>query len=116
MFEAISDTADIGRVACHSAILRATPRHISGLRKSSGEHTFPSINLYNRPFSNRASNVGASLYLASREWEAASPVEVAVSIHSFGQGVELHTITINQDLSTTTICPQQYSLLLDLTV
>jgi hypothetical protein len=80
IFEAISDTADIGSVACHSAILRATPRHISGRRKSSGEHTLPSMNLYNRPFSNRANNVGASLYLASKECEAASPIEVAVSI------------------------------------
>jgi len=45
---------DIGSVACHSPSLCATPRHTSGRRKSAGVHTLPCMNLYRRPFSNRA--------------------------------------------------------------
>lgn len=36
---------EIGSVACHSPSLLATPRQISGRRRSAGEHTLPSINL-----------------------------------------------------------------------
>lgn len=65
---------DTGKVACHSPSLCATPRHISGLRRSWGLHTLPGIYLYRRPFSNRANRVGASLWRASKEWESVSSI------------------------------------------
>lgn len=53
--------AEMERTACHSAIRLATPRQISGRRRSSGWHTLPGINLYRRPLLKRANRGGASL-------------------------------------------------------
>ena len=51
----------IGRTACHSPNLRATPRQTASRVKSSGLQTFPRMNLYKRPFAKRASRGGARL-------------------------------------------------------
>ena len=40
----------MGKVACHSPSLRATPRQTGSRVKSSGVHTRPLMNLYMRPF------------------------------------------------------------------
>ena len=64
----------MGRVACHSPSLRATPRQTRSRVKSSGVHTRPLMNLYMRPFWKRASSAGASLCCESSEWDIASSV------------------------------------------
>ena len=69
-------SADImGRVACHSPSLRATPRQTGSRAKSSGVHTLPLMNLYMRPFWNRASSAGASLCCESSACDIASSDE-----------------------------------------
>ena len=65
----------IGKVACHSPSLRATPRQTGSRVKSSDVHTRPLMNLYMRPFWKRASSAGASLCCESSEWDTASSVQ-----------------------------------------
>ncbi len=65
----------MGKVACHSPSLRATPRQTGSRVKSSGVHTRPLMNLYMRPFWKRASSAGASLCCESSEWDIASSVQ-----------------------------------------
>ena len=64
----------IGKVACHSPSLRATPRQTGSRVRSSDVHTRPLMNLYIRPFWKRASSAGASLCCESNEWDTASSV------------------------------------------
>lgn len=85
-------TADIGSVACHSANFLATPLYTSGRRRSAGDDTFPSMKRYMSPLLNLARSGGASLWLASREWEAHSPAETW-PVSSDVPPVEIHIST-----------------------
>ena len=72
---AVRSTDMMGKVACHSPSLRATPRQTGSRLKSSGVQTRPLMNLYMRPFWKRASSAGASLCCESSEWDIASSVQ-----------------------------------------
>ena len=75
---AVETPETMGKTACHSPNLLATPLQTGSFVKSSELHTRPCINLYMRPLWNLARSGGARLCCESKECETASPmVELA---------------------------------------
>ena len=71
---AVGPSETIGKTACHSPNLLATPLQTGSFVKSSGLHTRPCMNLYMRPLWNLASSGGARLCCESSECDVASPI------------------------------------------
>lgn len=74
------------------------------------------MNLYSRPFGNRASNGGARLLLESKECEAVSP-EFDSSQYARVDGsfeTAARTFSVDQDLSASAVGPQENRIIINL--